>query len=196
MLLIKVTLPPLDKYKHFQPANLLSIFSKIGSHIVLSLNLAPKGRPKYFIGRVPCLQPRTFSNKSISCTTPTGTNFDLPRFIFRLDIVSNQIRIIWRIKICSRSALQKNWSVICKKKMRHRQESPLRVYFTRTFPHFKYSLSVYFYVYILTLSFQTYQKKHYHFNYSHFLNIFPLNSPTFNSIEHSWSYNSLIKFSL
>ena len=30
MLLIKVTLPPLDKYKCFHPANLLSIFSRIG----------------------------------------------------------------------------------------------------------------------------------------------------------------------
>ena len=30
MLLIKVTLPPLDKYKRFHPANLLSIFSRIG----------------------------------------------------------------------------------------------------------------------------------------------------------------------
>ena len=79
VLLIRVTLPPLDKYKHFQLVNLLSIFSRIGFHIVLSLNLAPKGRPRYFIGRVPCLQPRTFNNKSILCTTPTGTNSDVPK---------------------------------------------------------------------------------------------------------------------
>ena len=64
MLLIKVTLPPLDKYTRFHLANLRSIFSRIGFHIVLFLNFPPKGRPKYFIGRVPCLQPRTFNNKS------------------------------------------------------------------------------------------------------------------------------------
>ena len=46
VLLIKVTLSPLDKYKHFHPANLLFIFSNIGFHIVLSLNLAPKEDPK------------------------------------------------------------------------------------------------------------------------------------------------------
>ena len=61
VLLIRMTLSPLDKYKRFQLANLLSIFSKIEFHIVLSLNLAPKGRPRYFIGREPCLQPRTTS---------------------------------------------------------------------------------------------------------------------------------------
>ena len=107
MILIKVTLSPLDKYKRFHPANLLSIFSRIEFHIVLSLNLAPKGRAKYFIGRVPYLQPRTFNNKSILCTTPIGTNSDLPRFIFRPETISNQIRIIRRIKIWSRSTSQK-----------------------------------------------------------------------------------------
>ena len=89
VLLIKVTLPPLDKYKRFHLANLHSIFFRIGFHIVLSLNLAPKGRPKYFIGRVPCLQLSTFNNKSKVCTTPTGTNSDLPKFIFRPEIASN-----------------------------------------------------------------------------------------------------------
>ena len=91
MLLIRVTLPPLDKYKCFQPANLLSIFSRIGFHIVLSLNLAPKGRPRYFIGREPSLQPRTTSKRSILWTTPTGINSNLPRFIFRPDTASNQM---------------------------------------------------------------------------------------------------------
>ena len=71
VLLIRVTLPPFDKYKRFQPANFLSIFSKIGFHIDLSLKLAPKGRPRYFKGKEPCLQSRTFSNKSILWTTPT-----------------------------------------------------------------------------------------------------------------------------
>jgi len=40
-----VTLPLLDKYKHFHPANFLSTFSKIGFHIVLSLNLHSKEYP-------------------------------------------------------------------------------------------------------------------------------------------------------
>ena len=74
MLLIRVTLPPFDRYKRFQPANFLSIFSRIGFHLVLSLKLAPKGRPRYFIGREPSLQPRTFSNKSILSTTTCSRN--------------------------------------------------------------------------------------------------------------------------
>ena len=107
LLLIKVTLPPLDRHKRFHLAYLLSIFSRIKFHIVLSLNLALKGRPKYFIRRVPCLQPRIFSNNSILCTTSTRTNYDLPRFIFGPETTLNQIRTIWRIRIWSRLASQK-----------------------------------------------------------------------------------------
>ena len=95
VLLTKVTLPPLDKYKRFHLANLRSLFSRIGFHIALSLNLAPKGRPKYFIGRVPCLQPRTLNNKSKLCTKPIGTNSDLPKFIFRPKTASNQMYIVY-----------------------------------------------------------------------------------------------------
>ena len=93
-----MTLPPLDKYKRFHPANLHSIFSRIGFHIFLSLNLVPKGRPKYFIGRLYYLQPRTFNNKSKFCTIPIGTNSDLPKFIFRPETTSNQMRIYGETK--------------------------------------------------------------------------------------------------
>ncbi|KAL4637692.1 hypothetical protein ACB092_03G094800 [Castanea dentata] len=50
VLFIRVSLPPLDRYNLFHPANLCSTSSKIGFHIVLSLKVAPKGRPKYFRG--------------------------------------------------------------------------------------------------------------------------------------------------
>ena len=59
VLLIKVTLPPLDKYKCFHPVSLLSTTSKIGFYIVLSLKLAP-------IGSKPCLHFSTSTNYSIS----------------------------------------------------------------------------------------------------------------------------------
>ena len=101
VLLMRVTLPPLDKYKRFQPSSLLSIFSRIGFQIDLSLNLAPKGRPKYFIGREPYLHPRTAKKRSICWTAPTGTISDLPKLIFRPDTASNQIRIKRRINMCS-----------------------------------------------------------------------------------------------
>ena len=45
--------------------------------------------------------------RSILWATPTRTNFDLPRLIFRLDTALNQIRIIRRIKIWSKSGSQK-----------------------------------------------------------------------------------------
>ena len=51
VLLIKVTLPSLDKYNLFHPTSLRSIFSNIGSYIDNSLNLAPKRSPKYFKGK-------------------------------------------------------------------------------------------------------------------------------------------------
>jgi hypothetical protein len=50
ILLIKVTLPPFDKYIHFHPAKWHYIFSIMPSHIDLALNEVPSGRPRYFIG--------------------------------------------------------------------------------------------------------------------------------------------------
>jgi hypothetical protein len=47
VLFIKVTLPPLDKYIHFQLANNLSIFPTID----LILKEALNGRPRYFKGK-------------------------------------------------------------------------------------------------------------------------------------------------
>ena len=42
VLLIKVTLCPLDKYNCFHPANCPSTFSKIALQIIFSLNYHPK----------------------------------------------------------------------------------------------------------------------------------------------------------
>jgi hypothetical protein len=51
VLLIKVTLPPFDKYIIFHPAKHHSIFSIMPSQIDLTLNEASTRRPRYFIGR-------------------------------------------------------------------------------------------------------------------------------------------------
>ena len=93
VLLIRVTLPPLDKYNFFQPASLRSIFSKIGFQIVLSLKVAPNGRPKYFSGRADSLQPKISTNSCRLGTAPTGTNSDFPKLIFSPNISSNLERI-------------------------------------------------------------------------------------------------------
>ncbi|KAL4653064.1 hypothetical protein ACB092_01G275100 [Castanea dentata] len=70
VLLMRVTLPSLDKYNLFQPANLCSIFSKIGFQIDKSLNLAPNERLKYFKGREVCPHPNNPTKASKLCTTP------------------------------------------------------------------------------------------------------------------------------
>lgn len=50
-LLIKVSLPPLDKYSIFQVAKRHSIFLIIPSQIDFALNEAPNGRPMYLHGQ-------------------------------------------------------------------------------------------------------------------------------------------------
>jgi hypothetical protein len=57
-LLIKVTLPPFEKYIIFHPVKQRSIFSITPSNIDLALNKAPSGKPRYFIGREETLQPK------------------------------------------------------------------------------------------------------------------------------------------
>jgi hypothetical protein len=49
--LIRVILPPLDKYNPFQLANHCSIFSITSSQIDLALKESSKVRPRYFIGK-------------------------------------------------------------------------------------------------------------------------------------------------
>ena len=80
-LLISVTLPPLDKYILFQPANLLSILSRIGFQTDKSLNFAPNGRPKYFKGKEDYPHPNRPTKSSKLCTPPTRTSSNFPKLI-------------------------------------------------------------------------------------------------------------------
>ena len=81
VLLIRVTLPPLDKYIIFHPVKRFSIFSKIGFQIVSFLRVASNGRPKHFKGSEGYLQPKISTNSSIVGTIPIGTNFDFNKLI-------------------------------------------------------------------------------------------------------------------
>ena len=76
---MSVTLPPLDKYILFQPANLFSILSRIGFQTKKSLNLTPNGRPKYFKGKEDCPHPNKPTKAFELCTSPTRTNSDFPK---------------------------------------------------------------------------------------------------------------------
>lgn len=51
-LLIRVTLPPKEKYCHFQFDSLF-IFLRTSFQMVTNLCFSPKGSPKYFVGREP-----------------------------------------------------------------------------------------------------------------------------------------------
>jgi hypothetical protein len=57
VLLIRVILPPLDKYIIFQLASHLSIFSTTLYQIDLAFKEAHNGRPKYFTGKEKSYSP-------------------------------------------------------------------------------------------------------------------------------------------
>jgi len=59
-------------YFDFHPDNLLSNRSTTGSQMDLSLNFAPRGRPRWEDGRESIEQPRTPASESILSTCPTG----------------------------------------------------------------------------------------------------------------------------
>jgi hypothetical protein len=89
VLFIKVTLPPLDRYIHFQLANRLSIFPTTPSHMDLALKEAPNGRPRYFKGKEETPQSMLAKLSTLS-TQPTGTKTDLAKLIFKPQIASTQ----------------------------------------------------------------------------------------------------------
>ena len=65
VLLIKVILPPLDKYNLFQPAKRCSIFLIMPSQIDLALKEAPNRQPKYFMGSEVTVHPKILAKPSI-----------------------------------------------------------------------------------------------------------------------------------
>jgi hypothetical protein len=83
MLLIKVILPPLNKYNCFQPAKWHSIFSIMSSQTDLAFKEAQNGRPKYFIGKEDTMHPRIRAKPSTLSTLPTGTNSNLAKLIIK-----------------------------------------------------------------------------------------------------------------
>ncbi|KAG6639779.1 hypothetical protein CIPAW_10G125700, partial [Carya illinoinensis] len=62
VLLVRGILPPLDKYILFHAANLFSIFSTSPLQIYFALNEAPKGRPRYFMGKKKLYIPKKMLN--------------------------------------------------------------------------------------------------------------------------------------
>jgi hypothetical protein len=68
VLLIRVTLPPLDRYMRFQLADRLSIFPRAPSQIDLALKGAPNGRPRYFKGNKEISQPKILAKPSTLST--------------------------------------------------------------------------------------------------------------------------------
>jgi hypothetical protein len=96
VLLIEVILPPLDKYILFQPANQCSIISITPSQINLALKEVSNGRPRYFIGKEETQQPRILASPSTLLTLPTRTNYDLTKFIFKLDVALMHKNRAWR----------------------------------------------------------------------------------------------------
>jgi hypothetical protein len=89
VLLIRVTLPPFDKYNLFQLANRCSIFSITPSQICLALKEGPNGRPRYFTGKVATPLPKIQANKSTCSTFPTRINVDLAKLTFKPEAASN-----------------------------------------------------------------------------------------------------------
>jgi hypothetical protein len=86
VLLVRVIIPPLDKYNCFQLANRHSIFSITPSQKCLVLKDAPKGRPRYFNGSDETPLPKIQANPSYTLTTfPAGANSNLAKFLFKPD---------------------------------------------------------------------------------------------------------------
>jgi hypothetical protein len=66
--LLRVTLPPLDRYNCFQLASRLSILPTTSSQMDLVLKGAPNGRPRYFEGKEETPHPKMRANSSILST--------------------------------------------------------------------------------------------------------------------------------
>lgn len=92
VLLINVTLPPLDKCILFQLTNLLTILSIPFFQIDFNLNEIPKGRPRYFIGKEDTFYPRIEAKSSKLGTFPTQTCSDLSWFTFNSETASKHRR--------------------------------------------------------------------------------------------------------
>jgi hypothetical protein len=75
-------------YNNFQPAKKHFTFSIMPFQIGLALKEAPKGRPRYFIGKYETLQPKILAKPSTLLIKPTRTNSELAKLIFRPETAS------------------------------------------------------------------------------------------------------------
>jgi hypothetical protein len=88
LFLIKVTLPPFDKYIIFHPAKRLYLLNNIIPNR-FALNEAAIGKPKYFIGKEKTLQPKMLAKPPTLLTLPMGgTNSDLAKLILKPETAS------------------------------------------------------------------------------------------------------------
>ncbi|GMP41679.1 hypothetical protein CsSME_00011692 [Camellia sinensis var. sinensis] len=106
-LLINVSLSPFDKYCRFHPANRRCTRSTTLSHTPLALKDAPKGNPKYVIGKFATLHPRIAANTGIVATSPTGISSDFAKFTRRPETALKHNNTHLKYLIRSTSASQK-----------------------------------------------------------------------------------------
>jgi len=85
---IRVTLPPFNKYILCQLANRLSILPTTSSQMDLALKGAPNERPRYLKEERKLRTPKMPAKSSTLTTSPTGTNTDLAKLIFKSEIAS------------------------------------------------------------------------------------------------------------
>ena len=107
VLRISVSLPPFEIYYLFQEDNLFLNLSSIESQTHKALWGAPRGRPKYRVGREPTLQPSSAANDSTLPTLPRGIISLLFRLIFNPEKALNHINVHLKHISCSDLASQK-----------------------------------------------------------------------------------------
>ena len=115
-LLIRVSLPPLEIYYLFQRANLLRNLSSTPSHTLASLCFAPRGSPRYSVGKEPFLHPSSKASPSTSSTLPTGSKELFSKLIFKPKSASNQAKIQHKCHLFL-SILTEDKSIIRKKQV-------------------------------------------------------------------------------
>lgn len=92
VLLMRVNLPPFEINYLFQRSNFLLNLSSILSQRLMELCLAPKGRPKYFIGSEPKRQSYSHARFYSFSTLLTGKMKLLLKLILRPDSASYQAK--------------------------------------------------------------------------------------------------------
>ena len=110
VLRISVSLPPFEIYCLFQEDNLFLNLSSIESQTPKALWGAPRGRPKYIVGRAPTLQPSSAASDSILSTLPRGIISLLFRLIFNPEKASNHINV--QLKHISYSELASQKTIV------------------------------------------------------------------------------------